>query len=278
MDRLGPTIAAIAREKAAIIERGDLAVTGATGEALEIIRRRARRDGGAADGRRAGHRPRHGTATASRSSCRASARRGSGCAAGTRRRTSPSPTPCSTRWRRPGIATVGPGCAPARATRPRSGRAASSCWTLGEGREVLLDGAHNPAGAAALAGARRPAAAPRARAADAGHGVHGRQGRRWCRDGAGGAAGALRGATGDRDERRRAAGDAGARARRALAAPTGPQPGDGGPRPARGARCRPGRGPGPRSWPARSILWARSGPSSSTTRDLRDPDPGAPAR
>jgi dihydrofolate synthase/folylpolyglutamate synthase len=45
MDRLGPTIAAIAREKAAIIERGDLAVTGATGEGLEVIRRRARRLG-----------------------------------------------------------------------------------------------------------------------------------------------------------------------------------------------------------------------------------------
>jgi dihydrofolate synthase/folylpolyglutamate synthase len=45
MDRLGPTIAHIAREKAAIIERGDLAVTGATGEALTIIRRRARRLG-----------------------------------------------------------------------------------------------------------------------------------------------------------------------------------------------------------------------------------------
>jgi dihydrofolate synthase/folylpolyglutamate synthase len=44
-DRLGPTIAAIAREKAAIIERGDLAVTGADGEALAIIRRRARRVG-----------------------------------------------------------------------------------------------------------------------------------------------------------------------------------------------------------------------------------------
>ena len=45
MDRLGPTIAAIAREKAAIIERGDLAVTGADGEALDIIGRRARRVG-----------------------------------------------------------------------------------------------------------------------------------------------------------------------------------------------------------------------------------------
>jgi dihydrofolate synthase / folylpolyglutamate synthase len=44
-DRLGPTIAAIAREKAAIIERGDRAVTGAEGEALAIIRRRARRMG-----------------------------------------------------------------------------------------------------------------------------------------------------------------------------------------------------------------------------------------
>jgi dihydrofolate synthase/folylpolyglutamate synthase len=43
MDRLGPTIAAIAREKAAIIERGDLAVTGATGDGLVVIRRRARR-------------------------------------------------------------------------------------------------------------------------------------------------------------------------------------------------------------------------------------------
>jgi dihydrofolate synthase/folylpolyglutamate synthase len=44
-ERLGPTIAHIAREKAAIIERGDRAVTGATGEALAIIRRRAARMG-----------------------------------------------------------------------------------------------------------------------------------------------------------------------------------------------------------------------------------------
>ncbi|MBI2781981.1 MAG: bifunctional folylpolyglutamate synthase/dihydrofolate synthase [Chloroflexi bacterium] len=40
---LGDTVAAIAREKAAIIERGDIAVTGASGDALEVIRRRARR-------------------------------------------------------------------------------------------------------------------------------------------------------------------------------------------------------------------------------------------
>jgi dihydrofolate synthase/folylpolyglutamate synthase len=44
-ERLGPTIAHIAREKAAIIERGDRAVTGASGEALAIVRRRAARLG-----------------------------------------------------------------------------------------------------------------------------------------------------------------------------------------------------------------------------------------
>jgi len=43
MDRLGDTVAAIAREKAAIIMRGDLAVTGARGDGLAVIRRRARR-------------------------------------------------------------------------------------------------------------------------------------------------------------------------------------------------------------------------------------------
>ncbi len=45
MDRLGDTVEAIAREKAAIIERGDLAVTGASGGGLGVIRRRAHRLG-----------------------------------------------------------------------------------------------------------------------------------------------------------------------------------------------------------------------------------------
>ena len=45
MDRLGSTIGAIAREKAAIIERGDLAATGASGDGLAVIRRRAARLG-----------------------------------------------------------------------------------------------------------------------------------------------------------------------------------------------------------------------------------------
>src|SRR3954469_25993394 len=38
MDRLGATIPAIAREKVAIVKRGDRAVTGADGEALAIMR------------------------------------------------------------------------------------------------------------------------------------------------------------------------------------------------------------------------------------------------
>lgn len=45
MDRLGHTLVAIGREKAAIIKRGDLAVTGACGSGLDVIRRRARRLG-----------------------------------------------------------------------------------------------------------------------------------------------------------------------------------------------------------------------------------------
>ena len=43
--QLGPTIAAIAREKVQIVKRGDLAVTGADGEALTIMRRRCARLG-----------------------------------------------------------------------------------------------------------------------------------------------------------------------------------------------------------------------------------------
>jgi len=45
MEYLGDTLTAIAREKAAIVKRGDRAVTGAEGEALGVIRRRAARMG-----------------------------------------------------------------------------------------------------------------------------------------------------------------------------------------------------------------------------------------
>ena len=161
MDRLGPTIGAIAREKAAIIERGDLAVTGATGDALEIVRRRARRmavpltevepapvlavdrDGlevalpglGAT---RVGLRGRHQAATVAVADALLDA------------------------LEEAGIATADP------AARRRG--YASAVWPgrlelldLGEGRSVLLDGAHNPAGAATLAQALddlRPHLAP----------------------------------------------------------------------------------------------------------------------
>jgi dihydrofolate synthase/folylpolyglutamate synthase len=43
MEHLGTSLAAIGREKAAIIKRGDRAVTGASGDGLAAIRRRARR-------------------------------------------------------------------------------------------------------------------------------------------------------------------------------------------------------------------------------------------
>src|SRR5262245_34860598 len=45
MEHLGDTVPAIAREKAPIIKRGDRAVTGASGDALPVIRRRAQRLG-----------------------------------------------------------------------------------------------------------------------------------------------------------------------------------------------------------------------------------------
>jgi dihydrofolate synthase/folylpolyglutamate synthase len=43
MAQLGPTVAAIAREKVQIVKRGDVAVTGAHGDALAIMRRRCAR-------------------------------------------------------------------------------------------------------------------------------------------------------------------------------------------------------------------------------------------
>ncbi|HEU0237250.1 MAG TPA: Mur ligase family protein [Candidatus Limnocylindrales bacterium] len=147
-DRLGPTVEAIAREKAAIIERGDLAVTGADGPALAVIRRRASRVGAPL------------------------------------RVVSPAPL---TGWDRDGIEVVLPrlgrtrvglrgrhqaanvavadavldalgeaGIAHAGAAARRTGYATAR-WPGRldlievDGREVLLDGAHNPAGAGALA-------------------------------------------------------------------------------------------------------------------------------
>ncbi len=148
MDRLGPTVVHIAREKAAIIERGDLAVTGASGAALRIIARRARRmgvpltkvaparlmgwdrDGIDVDlpglgATRVGLRGRHQAANVAVADAILDALAEAGIAT------------ADADARRRGYATaVWPG---------RLELITSA------GRDVLLDGAHNPAGAAALA-------------------------------------------------------------------------------------------------------------------------------
>jgi dihydrofolate synthase / folylpolyglutamate synthase len=150
MDRLGPTIAHIAREKAAIIERGDRAVTGAVGEARAIVRRRAGRlgvpltivepapviavdrDGLVVElprlgATRVGLRGRHQAANVAVADAVLDALADAGIADvpdGARRRGY-----ATARW--PGRLEL----------------------LNVEGRDVLLDGAHNPAGAAALAAA-----------------------------------------------------------------------------------------------------------------------------
>ncbi len=148
MDRLGDTITKIAREKAAIIERGDLAVTGARGDGLAVVRRRARRmavpltevtaapllgwdrDGIEVElprlGRtRIGLRGRHQAANAAIADATLDALEAAGIA------TVPDDA------RRRGYANA---VWPGRLELVRAG-----------GRDVLLDGAHNPAGATALA-------------------------------------------------------------------------------------------------------------------------------
>jgi dihydrofolate synthase / folylpolyglutamate synthase len=148
MDRLGSTVEAIAKEKAAIIMRGDLAVTGATGSPLEIVRRRARRvaapltvvepapllgadrdgievDLGLLGPVRVGLRGRHQAANAAVADAIVDA-----------------------------LATAGIATVPDAAR--RAGYAAVQ-WPgrlellEANGRHVMLDGAHNPAGAATLA-------------------------------------------------------------------------------------------------------------------------------
>ncbi len=147
-DRLGATVEAIAKEKAAIIMRGDRAVTGAWGSALEIVERRSRRvaaplvvappapllaiDRDGIDIRlerlgrvRVGLRGRHQAANAAVADAILDALESAGIA------TVPAEA------RRAGYAGVR---WPGRLELVEAG-----------GREVLLDGAHNPAGAATLA-------------------------------------------------------------------------------------------------------------------------------
>ena len=148
MDRLGATVEAIAKEKAAIIMRGDLAVTGAWGSALDVIERRSRRvaaplvvtppaplravdrDGievelGRLGPVRVGLRGRHQAANVAVADAALDALESAGIAR------------VPGEWRRAGYAAV---------------RWPGRLELIDvDGREVLLDGAHNPAGAASLA-------------------------------------------------------------------------------------------------------------------------------
>jgi dihydrofolate synthase/folylpolyglutamate synthase len=154
---LGPTIPAIAREKAAIIVRGDRAVTGATGDALAVIRRRARRVGVA-------------LVEASRAPVRAMDLHGlivdlpglAGVRVGLLGRHQAANVAVADAvldaLEEAGIAAVPPGARRAGYADARwPGRlelvAVPGGGPAGTTAQVLLDGAHNPAGAAALAAA-----------------------------------------------------------------------------------------------------------------------------
>ncbi len=292
MDRLGGTIAAIAREKAAIIERGDLAVTGARGDGLAVIRGRARRvgapltvvdpapllgwdrDGIEVDlprlGRtRVGLRGRHQAANVAIADGVLDALEAAG------------------------IATVGEAA--------RRAGYGSATWPgrlellASGGRDILLDGAHNPSGAAALALALEdlrpylaegPLTLVTASMADKDvdgviAGLAGRPG--W---------GALASATRHLHERARMdralpADDLAARWAR-VTAPSTPRDearaGTGRRRsPSCPIRSPPSAGRSARagvrsSWRARSILWAWPADTSSTTRRCATPNRPSPAR
>lgn len=149
MDRLGPTIPLIAREKAAIIERGDVAVTGASGEALAVIRRRAARVG--APLTVVGHAPLVGL---SRDGIRVTLPGLGEVDVGLRGRHQAANVAVADALL-DGLAAAGIAQTMPDARRSGYGDAR---WPgrlelveLADGNEVLLDGAHNPAGAATLA-------------------------------------------------------------------------------------------------------------------------------
>ncbi len=165
MDRLGSTVEAIAKEKAAIIMRGDLAVTGAWGSALDVIERRSRRvaapltvtppaplrasdrngievDLGRLGRVRIGLRGRHQAGNVAVADATLDALESAGIARvpGEARRVGYA----AVRW--PGRMEL----VEVAAGGPASGAASGAAGSAG-GREILLDGAHNPAAGAALA-------------------------------------------------------------------------------------------------------------------------------
>jgi dihydrofolate synthase/folylpolyglutamate synthase len=186
-DRLGSTVEAIAKEKAAIIMRGDLAVTGAWGSALDVIERRSRRVGAPLtvtppaqlsgidrDGIevelwrlgkvRVGLRGRHQAANVAVADAALDALESAGIArvSGEARREGYA----KVRWpgrlelleiggsgKGSGLVSGGGSLAAGGSpgSGPASGDSAFAAASPAAGREVLLDGAHNPAGAATLA-------------------------------------------------------------------------------------------------------------------------------
>ena len=164
-DRLGSTVEAIAKEKAAIFMRGDLAVTGAWGSALDVIERRSRRvaapltvtppaplrasdrngievDLGRLGRVRIGLRGRHQAGNVAVADATLDALESAGIARvpGEARRVGYA----AVRW--PGRMEL----VEVAAGGPASGAASGAAGSAG-GREILLDGAHNPAAGAALA-------------------------------------------------------------------------------------------------------------------------------
>ncbi len=177
MDRLGSTVEAIAHEKAAIVMRGDLAVTGAWGTALDVVERRCRsvaapltvtppapllgldRDGievelGRLGRTRVGLRGSHQAANAAVADATLDALEAAGIASvpDDARRIGYAAVQWPGRMElievpgRPGRPGRPPESGPGRPPESDPGRPPESGR-----REVLLDGAHNPAGAAALA-------------------------------------------------------------------------------------------------------------------------------
>jgi dihydrofolate synthase/folylpolyglutamate synthase len=160
-DRLGPTIGHIAREKAAIVKRGDLAVTGADGEALAILRRRCVRLGvplvaappplvlGWSRDKLTVELPGLGpTAVALRGRHQAANAAVADALLDALERAGIASTPPDAR-RRGYAAARWPGRLELVAV-PVPGNGSGTGAAQGARREVLLDGAHNPDGAAAL--------------------------------------------------------------------------------------------------------------------------------
>ena len=140
LDQIGPDLAAVARDKSAAIRPGVPVVTGATGVALEIVRTTARR-------RRA---PLHASEDGGRLFDAPPSSPPSSSAPTTATDEAAGRLAFAT-LRSLGLGSDAERCALAAAAAPPALPARRERFDLGHGRTVLLDGAHNPAAASALA-------------------------------------------------------------------------------------------------------------------------------